>query len=157
MRIPARIRELAAFGTVGAAAFVLHLAVFNVLVGAGVGPLTSNGCALVCATVLAFVGNRQLVFSGRNGGGIRREACIFFVINMATFALGEVVLSAAYLVDGEHNPLVVNTLNIAGIVLGTIARYVGYRRWVFRPGAGAPQPVALESRQWGWEDEEEAA
>ena len=126
-------RELVTFGGVGAVAFVVQIGLFNLLVHHGIGPLSSNAVAMIVSCGVAFVGNRGVSFRHRRGRRMAGEAAGFLLVNVATFGLGEAVLATAYLVGREHDRLVINTLTVLGIGLGTVIRFWAYRRFVFVP------------------------
>jgi putative flippase GtrA len=70
---------------------------------------------------------------------VRREYVLFALINGVTLLLGlAVVAFVRYPLHQEH-ALVLQAANIASIVLGTVVRYLSYRRWVF-PAHQAPAP-----------------
>lgn len=126
------VKELSAFGVVGAACFVLDLGVFQLLYAhAGVGAVTSKFVSTVLATTVAYVAHRYWSFSHRARTGVRREYLLFLVINGATLLLGLVVVAVARYPLGQEGTLVLQIANVGSIALGTMVRWFAYRRWVF--------------------------
>ncbi|MHA3700914.1 GtrA family protein [Jatrophihabitans sp. YIM 134969] len=123
------LKEVAAFGAVGAVGLVIQLGLFNLL--HDIGALKANAIAMVAATAFAYVGNRYLSFSHRARTGLGREASWFFAINAVTFVIAELILGVAYLFGEQQDKLVTNVLNLVGIGVGTIIRFWAYKRFVF--------------------------
>ena len=74
---------------------------------------------------------------------MRREYVLFAVINGLTLLLGlAIVALVRYPLHQEH-PLVLQAANVASIVIGTVVRYLGYRRWVF-PSHRVPAAAAID-------------
>jgi putative flippase GtrA len=134
------LKEISAFGVVGALCFLVDIGVFQMLYAhAGVGAVLAKLTSTTLSTTLAYFGHRYWSFSHRARTGLRREYTLFFVVNGATLVLGlAIVWFVRYPLDQTH-PLVLQAANIASIGLGTIIRYLAYRQWVFP----APEP-ALE-------------
>lgn len=123
------LKEVAAFGVVGAVGFVLQLGLFNLL--HDIGSLKANAVATVVATAFAYVGNRYLSFSHRARTGLGRETAWFFGINLVTLVIAQLVLAIAYLFGKQHDKFVTNVLVIIGIGIGTVIRFWAYKRFVF--------------------------
>src|SRR5690242_15990077 len=73
------LKELSAFGLIGAVAFVLDLGIFALLQKHGA--LKANCASTVVSTAFAYVGNRYLSFSHRARTSLGRETAYFFGIN----------------------------------------------------------------------------
>jgi len=126
------LKELGAFGVVGAVCFVLQIACFQLLVAhLGVGPVRSNVIATVLSMTAAYFGHRYWSFSHRTRSSVRREYVLFAAINGITLLLGIGIVALVRYPLGQDSTLVLQIANITGIVLGTVIRYLGYRRWVF--------------------------
>jgi putative flippase GtrA len=138
------VKELGAFGVVGVLCFFLDVALFQYLYAhAGIGAVTSKLVSTLVSMTAAYVGHRYWSFSHRARTGVRREYLLFALINGATLLLGlAVVAFVRYPLHQEH-PLVLQAANIASIVLGTVIRYLSYRRWVFPAHRAPAQPVTL--------------
>jgi putative flippase GtrA len=144
------VRELGAFGVVGAVCFVLQIACFQLLLTqAGMGAVQSNLIATIVSMTAAYFGHRYWSFSHRTRSSVRREYVLFAAINGVTLLLGIGVVALVRHPLGQDSVLVLQVANIVGIVLGTVIRYLGYRRWVFTapeaaaPNAPGPDPVVL--------------
>jgi putative flippase GtrA len=136
------LKEVAAFGAVGAIGFVIQILLFNVLFHHGSGPLIANAIAVPVATVITYVGNRYLSFSHRARLNVGREAGYFFAINAVAFVFSEALFALfAYPFGFKYDTFVMNAVNLIGIGIGTVFRFWSYKRFVFlhpdraRPGS----------------------
>ena len=136
------LKELSAFGVVGAVCFVIDIGLFQLLYAhAGVGAVLAKFTSTVVSTTAAYFGHRYWSFSHRARTGLRREYALFFVVNGATLLLGlAIVWFVRYPLDQTH-PLVLQAANIFSIALGTVVRYFAYRQFVF-PAHDAPTALA---------------
>ena len=125
-------KELSAFGVVGGMCFVLDVGLFQLLYGhLSVGAVTAKLISTLVATTAAYFGNRHWTFSHRARTGLRREYLLFAAVNGVTLVIGLLVV---WLVSGplaQDSALVLQLANVGSIVLGTILRFISYRRWVF--------------------------
>jgi putative flippase GtrA len=133
------VRELSAFGVVGAVCFLIDVGLFQLCYAhIGLGAVTSKFLATAVSMTVAYVGHRYWSFSHRSRPGLRQEYLRFLGINVVTLLLGlGVVACVRYGLDQE-SALVLQIANVGAIVLGTLVRYLGYRRWVF-PAHGAAE------------------
>ena len=142
------VKELGAFGTVGAACFVLQVVAFQLLYAhAGVGAVTSNLLATVISMTAAYFAHRYWSFAHRARTGLRREYLLFAVVNGATLLLG---LAVVWIVSGplgQTSALVLQVANVGSIAVGTVIRFLSYRRWVFPAAEPAPPVAAPEDVQ----------
>ncbi len=135
------LRELSAFGVVGAACFVLDLTLFQVLYSTvGLGAVTSKLLASAVSTSAAFVGHRYWSFSRRARSGLRREYALFFAVNGLALMLGMLMIATVRYGLGQESALILQLTNIASIAVGTTLRFVLYRRWVFLAPAAPAAP-----------------
>lgn len=133
------VHELAKFGSVGAAAFVITVAVGNALhSGLGMGPLSSNGIATVVATTFAYLANRYWTFRHRDRTGMGREYVLFFALNGVGLVITQLVIGFTYYVLGLNGALAYNASLIIGTGVATLFRFWSYKKWVFLP-VTAPQ------------------
>ena len=142
------IKELGAFGVVGAFAFLLDIAAFQLLyANLGVGAVTSKFSATVLSMTVAYFGHRYWSFAHRARTGVRREYLLFVMINGSTLLVGMAIVAIVRYPLGQDDALILQAANIASIVLSTALRYVAYRRWVF-PAHAEPttEPSASASR-----------
>ena len=84
---------------------------------------------------LAFTGHRYWSFSRRARTGLTRESLRFAVVNGATLGLGLAIVAFVRYPLGQDDAAVLQAANVASIAVGTIARYLSYRHWVF-PAVG---------------------
>ncbi|MCZ2817087.1 GtrA family protein [Modestobacter sp. VKM Ac-2984] len=128
----ARLAELGAFGVVGAVCFVIQVASFQLFYAhLAVGAVTSNAAATVISMTAAYAGHRYWSFSHRARSGVAREYLLFAAINCVTLLLGLAVVAVVRYPLGQDSTLVLQVANVCSIVLGTVIRYLAYRRWVF--------------------------
>lgn len=124
------LKELTAFGLVGAAAFVIDIGLFTWL--SPHGALKAKAISTAVSTTFAYFGNRHLSFSHRARTGIRRETSFFFGINLVALVLSELVLAFfVYVLGYGHSSGVVFVVNLVTIGMSTIFRFWGYKRFVF--------------------------
>ncbi|SDH80076.1 GtrA family protein [Nonomuraea jiangxiensis] len=142
-RFASLVHELAKFGSIGAVAFVLDTAVYNLfLLGLDWGPLTSKVIATTISSTFAYVGNRYWTFRHREQSGLGREYFLFFLLNGIALLFGLLVIGFAKYTLHLHDGLSLNIANILGVGLGTLFRYWSYKKWVFLE-ATEPIPVEL--------------
>jgi putative flippase GtrA len=136
------VKEVSAFGIVGVVCFFLDVGLFQFLYAhVGTGAVTSKLLSTLVSMTVAYVGHRYWSFSHRARTGVRREYVLFALINGVTLLLGlAIVAFVRYPLHQEH-PLVLQAANIASIVLGTVIRYLSYRRWVFPAHETPRMPV----------------
>ena len=154
------LKELSGFGVVGAVCFVVDLGLFQLLYAhAGVGAVTSKLVATVVSMTLAYIGHRYWSFSHRARTGLRREYTIFFLVNGVTLLLGLLMVAVVRYPLGQDGALALQVTNVVSIGLGTVIRFLAYRRWVF-VAQDAPAAVAhqmnLERRRAAAEQETRA-
>jgi putative flippase GtrA len=130
--------ELAKFGTIGAISYVIDVGIFNALrFASGEGllhdkPLTAKAISVAVATTFAYFGNRFWTFKHRARTSFRREYVLFFALNGVAMALALLCLWISHYVLNYTTPLADNiSANVIGLVLGTVFRFWGYRKWVF--------------------------
>ena len=135
------IPELAKFGAVGLAGSVIDLGGAAYLHGAlGVGPMVSQGLAIIAATVVTYLGSRFWTFRHRVNQALLREGVLFAALNLVGLAIAECVIAFVTYGLDMKGTLAYNAASVAGTGLGTIFRYFSYKKWVFL--AGVPGAVA---------------
>ena len=141
--VRARVVELSRFLAVGGVSFVVDLGLFNLLrFGPGElllhKPLTAKVLSVAAATLVSWVGNRLWTFADHRTTHRGRELLLYAVINLLGVLIGIATLAFSHYTLGLHTPLADNISTVLGIALGTIVRYVGYKRFVFiTPSADA--------------------
>ncbi|MGY2066890.1 GtrA family protein [Blastococcus sp. SYSU DS0619] len=141
------VRELSAFGVVGAVCFLVDVGLFQLLYAeVGLGAVTSKLLATLVSMSLAFVGHRFWSFSDRARTGLRREYTLFVVVNAAALLLGLAIIGVVRYPLGQDSALVLQGANLLSIGLGTVLRFLAYRRWVFveEPAATRDEPPVAE-------------
>ena len=124
------LKELTAFGLVGALAFAIDIGLFTWLAPGGA--LKAKFISTVVSTTFAYFGNRHLSFSHRARTGIGRETGFFFAINFVTLVVSELILALfVYPLHYAHGSRTVFVVNLLTIALGTVFRFWAYKRFVF--------------------------
>lgn len=143
-----QIPQLAKFGSVGATAFIIDLAFFNLFLLVFHFPsIPSKILSVFIATIWAWLGNRLWTFSGQKTESRRKEFTQFALINLIGMVIGLIPLWISHYVLGFTSPLADNiAANVIGLGLGTIFRFFAYRSWVFT-GASAKDstPEAIDA------------
>jgi putative flippase GtrA len=125
-------RELSAFGIVGAACFLLDVGLFQLLyTSGGIDAVTAKLVATLVSMTVAYAGHRYWSFSARARTGVRREYVRFALINAVTLLMGLAIVGFVRHGLNQDSALVLQVANVASIVIGTVVRYLSYRRWVF--------------------------
>ena len=124
------LKELTAFGLVGALALVIDISIFAWL--APHGAIKAKAVSSAVSTTFAYFGNRHLSFSHRARTSIGRETSFFFGINLVTLIFSELVIALfVYGFDYGHASTMVFVVNIVTIAIGTMFRFWAYKRFVF--------------------------
>lgn len=132
--------RLAKFTAVGAVAFLVDLAVFNlILFTTDIGPIIPKVVSVAAATMVSWLGSRHWTF--RDGRTHRpwREAAGFFAVNAIGLGIAGLCLVISHYVMGLTSPLADNISgNVVGVLLGNIFRYLMYSRVLYRvPGSAS--------------------
>lgn len=137
-RIQHLVPEASKFLTVGAVAYVVDFGVFNLLRFAGEyaplasKPLTAKVISAFLATLVAYFGNKRWTYATRNGQDKRKEIIWFFGLNIVAMLIAVLCLWVSHYVLGLNSPLADNiSANFIGVALGTLFRFVTYRKFVF--------------------------
>jgi putative flippase GtrA len=94
-------------------------------------PLAAKAVSVTLATVFTYLGSRFWTFKERENQSVRREAVLFFVLNVVGLLIAEAVIGLVTYVMGLRGPLEYNAASFIGTGLGTIFRFYAYRKWVF--------------------------
>jgi putative flippase GtrA len=138
LRFQVLVHEVAKFGIVGAAGFVVQLGVQNALhSGLKIGPIVSLTIAYILATVVTFLGNRHWAFKHRKGAGLKRETLLFVLLNVVGYGIQVGIVDIAYYGLGYKDGLSYNIATVIGIGLATLFRLFAYRTFVFNNHAEA--------------------
>lgn len=140
------VKELGAFGIVGAVCFLIDLGLFQLLYAhVGLGAVTSKLVSTLVSMTVAFFAHRHWSFSHRARTGLRREYSLFFVVNGLTLLLGLAIVAAVRYPLGQDSALALQVANVASTAIGTLVRFASYRTWVF-VSTQAPAAVAHRER-----------
>lgn len=124
------LKEVTAFGAIGAVALVIDVGIFTWL--APHGALKAKAISTVVSTTFAYFGNRHLSFSHRARTGLGRETSYFFAINLITLIFSELIIGFfVYVLGYAHGSRTVFFVNLGTIALGTLFRFWSYKRFVF--------------------------
>jgi putative flippase GtrA len=137
-------RELSAFSVVGMSCFFLDVALFQLLYATvGTGAVTAKLVATLVSMSVAYAGHRYWSFAARARTGLRREYARFALINGVTLVMGLAIVGFVRHGLQQDSAVILQIANVASIALGTVVRYLSYRRWVFpaHPAAAPPVPV----------------
>lgn len=143
----ARTAEVARFLAVGVAGVVINLAVFNLLrlgplaadaevAGATDRVVTAKVIAALVSIAFAWIAHRGWTFRGGRRHRPLPELALFLAINLAALAIEAATVAITHHALGLDSLAWDNFFSIVGIGLGTIARYTGYRLFVFRSAVG---------------------
>jgi putative flippase GtrA len=134
-------REVLTFLSVGGAGYVVDVVAFNVLrlvyPFASLDPVVARTLAVVAAMCVTYAGNRTLTWREEPAHGSRERVSLFVVFNIIGFGFSAVALVVSHDVLGLTTVLDDNvSANVIGLALGTVFRYLTYKRFVF----AAPTP-----------------
>jgi putative flippase GtrA len=155
------VKEVGAFGVVGAAGLLLDLGLFQLLyTEIGLGAVSSRFTSATVAMTFAYFAHRHWSFADRGGSGLGREYALFVVVTVLSMAISLGMLALVRHGLDQHGSLVLQVTNIVSTAASTLVRFLLYRRWVFvesvpaeearpgrpvvRVGQFTPPPVAGE-------------
>ena len=137
-RIQRLIKEASKFLTVGGIAYIVDVGVFNVLRFAGdvaplaSKPLTAKVISTLIATLVSYIGNKTWTYGHRAGRDWKKELLLFGSFNAVALLIAVGCLWFSHYILNLTSPLADNiSANIIGIGLGTVFRFLTYRKWVF--------------------------
>ena len=150
-RGPGSRKELGAFGVVGAACFLLDVALFQVLYAVvGADAVLAKLLATLVSMTAAYLGHRYWSFSHRARTGLRREYLLFAAVNGATLCWAWRSSRSCATRWARRARWCSRWPTSRRSASGTVIRYLGYRAWVFparRPDAAAGRrPAAAGGR-----------
>jgi putative flippase GtrA len=106
-------------------------------------PLAAKAISVTLATIFTYLGSRFWTFKERENQSVRREAVLFFVLNVVGLLIAEAVIGLVTYIMGLRGPLEYNAASFIGTGLGTIFRFWAYRKWVFLDPEKASKPTPL--------------
>lgn len=158
-------RELLKFALVGGICFLITVAVnyalkLTVLASK---PVTAQAIAVIIATIVSYVLNREWAFRTRGGRERAHEAALFFLICGIGVVLNSLPLAVSrYLLDLQVPDVSRFTQEIAdfasGMIIGTLVamvfRWWAFKKWVFPTENARPDRVR-RLRAVGTDDSDE--
>ncbi|GAA3017445.1 GtrA family protein [Actinokineospora globicatena] len=147
-------REMLKFAVVGGVCFVVTNAVNYALklTVLNRNPVTALIVAVIIATIVSYILNREWSFRDRGGRERPHEAALFFLISGIGVGLNALPLWVSrYLFDLEVPHVTLLTQEIAdfgfGIILGTLIamvfRWWAFKKWVFPEAEGRVRPLRV--------------
>jgi len=129
-------REVLTFLAVGGTGYVVDVVAFNLLRSmhpfASLDPSVARTLAVAVAMCVTYAGNRRLTWRDHTSGNRRREVSLFALFNIIGFGFSIVTLVLSHDVLGLTGRLADNiSANVVGLALGTVFRYLTYKRFVF--------------------------
>jgi putative flippase GtrA len=135
-------RELVKFALVGGTTWVIDTAVFLLLKSTVLAekPITAKVIAVLVATIVSYVLNREWSFRTRGGRERHHEAALFFLISGIGVAVYTAPLAVSrYVLDLKVPVVSLLSQNVAdfvsgqivGVLLGMAFRWWAFRRFVF--------------------------
>jgi putative flippase GtrA len=129
-------REVRAFLLVGGTGYVVDVATFNALRSVPpfdrVDPAVARSLAVLAAMCVTYIGNRTWTWSSHSTSDQRREVGLFVVFNVVGLGFSVLTLLLSHDVLGLTSRLADNlSANVIGLALGTVFRYLTYKRFVF--------------------------
>jgi putative flippase GtrA len=135
-------RELVKFALVGGTTWVIDTAVFLALKSTVLEPkpLTAKIIAVLMATIVSYVLNREWSFRTRGGRERHHEAALFFLISGVGVAVYSAPLAVSrYVLDLQVPAVSLLSQNVAdfvsgqiiGVIVGMAFRWWAFRRFVF--------------------------
>jgi len=146
-------REVGSFLAVGGVGYVVDVTAFNLLWSmqpfAALDPSVARTLAVALAMCVTYLGNRNLTWRDHSSSNRHREVGLFVLFNCVGFGFSLLTLVLSHDVLGLTSRLADNiSANVVGLALGTIFRYLTYKRFVFAPPTpGLPGTSAPASRR----------
>ncbi|MET9896230.1 GtrA family protein [Streptomyces sp. NPDC006465] len=152
-------REVAAFGIVGALAFVVETTSFNLLAFGppGEGPLhavpvSASAVATLLAMLVSWFGNRHWTYRDRKGPINPREVAWFVGVNLVGLVITAAPVYVSHELFGLSSPLSDNVARLIGWAAATVVRFTVYRGRVFTSHRedSSDVPALMRRRTGAW-------
>jgi len=118
--------QLAKFSSVGAVGYVVNLAVYTSLVGAGMHYNLAAACSFLVAVTNNYLWNRLWTFRGQRGH-LGYQGIRFFLVSLLALGANELLLTG--FVAAGVGKVVAQAI---AVVLVTPINFVGNKLWSFR-------------------------
>ena len=132
-------REASGFAAAGALGLAVDIGGYNMLVHMGgqgwlaEQPLVAKTVSLVAGTTVAYVGNRFWTYRDRPRGSLAREYTLYLALSGVALGIALGCLAVSRYIFGLASPMADNVAaNGVGLALGSLFRFITYRRFVFR-------------------------
>ncbi|MCU1677513.1 MAG: GtrA family protein [Frankiales bacterium] len=128
--------EIAKFGIVGAANFVIDAGIFNLLLLTKLGhkPVTAAVISTSIAIVSSYFMNRHWTWRHAQRAHPARELVLFFLISALGLVIALACLGLSHYVLDFRSVLADNiSKNGFGLLLGMVWRFWAFKRWIFLP------------------------
>jgi dolichol-phosphate mannosyltransferase len=135
------LRELAVYSLIGASGYVVNLAVFQLVYGAGASHLVAATAAFLVAVTNNFLLNRRWTFPGATEGAKRVQAPRFLTVSLLAFGVSLGVLEVLVSVAGLPAILA----QASAVLIVTPIGFVGQKLWSFRRPRVLAAPAPVES------------
>ena len=126
LRRPANWVQLAKFSAVGATGYVVNLAIYVLLIEAGLHYSVAAACSFLVAVTNNYTWNRIWTFRGQRGH-IAYQGLRFFVVSVVALAANEILLTA-FVAFGVGKVVA----QAIAVVLVMPINFVGNKLWSFR-------------------------
>lgn len=137
------VKRIAKFGAVGGIAFIVDVAVFNLLCHVGSNPLLQDdpflakAISTLIAIFLTWLGNRLWTFRGRGRTERAREFAVYFVLSLVGLGISLLCLWVSRSILGLDSPWADNVAaNVIGLVAGSAFKFWSYQSFVFTAREG---------------------
>ena len=149
-------RELLKFGIVGGTTFVIDNGIWYALKLTVLEskPITAKAIAIIVATIVSYVLNREWSFRTRGGRERHHEAALFFLISGVAVVINLIPpFVSRYVLDLEvpHVTRFVQEFadfasgSIIGMLLAMVFRFWAFKRWVFPDDLGRRRRAIADS------------
>ena len=137
--------EVLTFLAVGGTGYVVDVTAFNVLQSLSpfttLDPSVARTLAVILAMCVTYTGNRTLTWRDQVGSNRRHELVLFILFNIIGFGFSILTLAISHDLLGLTSRLADNiSANVIGLALGTVFRYLTYKRFVFSIQPPTPTP-----------------
>ncbi len=131
-------REASGFAVVGAFGLAVDIGGYNALVHLGGDglmddqPLLAKTISLVAGTTVAYAGNRLWTYRHRPRGRLVKEYALYMGLSSVALVISLACLWVSRYVLDLRSPAADNVAaNVVGLALGSLFRFLTYRRYVF--------------------------